>query len=107
MVAFYDMKKVHWNSINKKQNGLEQFKNEKSSTLPRWSWETYEQPHPLIIVSLVQFSWYRVTSALASVAISHRILFCALVVALAEKKEASSSMTIGNEELMQECFPEH
>ena len=29
------MEKVQWNSINKKQNGLEQSKNEKSSTLPR------------------------------------------------------------------------
>ena len=28
------MEKVQWNSINKKQNGLEQLKNEKSSTLP-------------------------------------------------------------------------
>ena len=29
------MEKVQWNSINKKQNGLKQSKNEKSSTLPR------------------------------------------------------------------------
>ena len=27
------MEKVQWNTINKKQNGLEQSKNEKSSTL--------------------------------------------------------------------------
>ena len=30
------MEKVQWNSIDKKQNGLEQPKNDKSSNLPRW-----------------------------------------------------------------------
>ena len=44
---------------------------------------------------------------MASVAISHRILCCALVVALSEKKEVPFSMAIGNEELMHECFPKH
>ena len=29
------MEKVKWNSIDKKQNGLKQSKNDKSSTLPR------------------------------------------------------------------------
>ena len=29
------MKNIQWNSINKKQNELEQSKNEKSSTLPQ------------------------------------------------------------------------
>ena len=48
-----------------------------------------------------------VTSAWASIAISHRVLFCALVVAPSEKKEISFSMTIGNEELMPECSPKH
>ena len=28
------MEKVHWNSIDKKQNGLKYSKNDKSSTLP-------------------------------------------------------------------------
>ena len=30
---------------------------------------------------------------------------CALVVALSEKKQVPFSMAIGNEELMNECFP--
>ena len=36
------MEKVQWNLINKKQKGLEQSKNEKSSTIPRSSRETQE-----------------------------------------------------------------
>ena len=46
-----------------------------------------------------------VTSALASIAISHLILFCARVVALSEK--APFSMAIGNEKLMQECLAKY
>ena len=36
MVIFYEMEKVQWNSIDKKQNGLKYSKNDKSSTLPRY-----------------------------------------------------------------------
>ena len=41
------MKKVQWNSIDKKQNGLKYSKNNKSSTLPRGrihepSWEIFQ-----------------------------------------------------------------
>ena len=52
-----------------------------------------------------EFSLYRVTSAWASIAISHRIIFCTLVVALSD--EVPFSIAIGNEELMPECFPKH
>ena len=58
-----------------------------------------------------QFNLYRVTSALASIAISHRILFCARVVALSEKSKYHSVflywMVLAFFRLVQECFPKH
>ena len=56
------MKKVQWNSINKKQNGIEQSKNEKASTLPEFcsindDYNVYELKHNVFAAVLVQYEW--------------------------------------------------
>ena len=47
------MKKVQWNSFNKKQNGLKQSKNEKSTTLPRSAIQKFNCLFFLAVVGLI------------------------------------------------------
>ena len=67
-----------WNSIDKKQNGLEQSKNYKSSTLP-------------------QHIHYKYLLKIAPLKLSFRPIRLS-------KKEVPFSMAIRNVELMRECF---
>ena len=89
----------------RKKESTIQYGYRKYGTHARVFSQTLSHGNSKVVISLVYFIHGTSASALASTAISHRILFCARVVALSEK-QVPFSLAIGNE-LMHQCFPKH